>query len=519
METNIGKKVAAVFCAAVLLSVYTSNAAGVPLTEGSGADARDEIQESYAETVDPFIGTGGAGLAAGFVYPGATRPFGMVQFTPTYFARRGGFVINQLSGAGCRHMGNFPTLPVAGALEESPAGLFANRVRITGEKGHAGYYEASVDEGIKAELSVTERTGMARYTFPERGKGTVLIGGGIAATPVSQAAICITGPSSCEGYAEGGNFCGVRTPYKVYFVAEFDARAQETGIWKGDRLVRGASFAEGEGSGVYFTFSLEDGDVIQYKIGVSYVSVENARENLRAENPGWSFTSVKEAAESAWDMYLGKIETAQIEGNVPFKGKNAVMDHRSISFDYLAESLPYPLDTVPRGPGAARCQANAMKMVPFMEEMNQEILKVTGLEGKYELLIDGQPLGVWDAGELAKGINMAELTWSPQYQQALQVMYLNEWRWELERSFRDYAWMQYGFLKPLGCLDLNDRRAVEAIDRHKSGNIWAGIHRDTYARLMYKDVRDTRIAEMDMLTDKIYQINKPVEHRISLRSK
>ena len=316
MKTNIGKKAAAVFGAAVLLSVYASNAAGTPLTEGSGADARDEIQESYAETVDPFIGTGGAGLAAGFVYPGATRPFGMVQFTPTYFARRGGFVINQLSGAGCRHMGNFPTLPVAGALEESPAGLFANRVRITGEKGHAGYYEASVDEGIKAELSVTERTGMARYTFPERGKGTVLIGGGIAATPVSQAAICITGPSSCEGYAEGGNFCGVRTPYKVYFVAEFDARAQETGIWKGDRLVRGASFAEGEGSGVYFTFSLEDGDVIQYKIGVSYVSVENARENLRAENPGWSFTSVKEAAESAWDMYLGKIET---EGTDPLR--------------------------------------------------------------------------------------------------------------------------------------------------------------------------------------------------------
>jgi len=220
---------------------------------------------------------------------------------------------------------------------------------------------------------------------------------------------------------------------------------------------------------------------------------------------------------------VADIEVDAASSNV-IKSENCTIsnirkDRKGISFNYLAESLPYPLDTVARGFGAARCQANAMKMVPFMEEMNQEILKVTGLEGDYELLIDGQPLGVWDAGELAKGINMAELTWSPQYQQALQVMYLNEWRWELERSFRDYAWMQYGFLKPLGCLDLNDRRAVEAIDRHKSGNIWAGIHRDTYARLMYKDVRDTRIAEMNMLTDKIYQINKPVEHRISLRSK
>ena len=220
---------------------------------------------------------------------------------------------------------------------------------------------------------------------------------------------------------------------------------------------------------------------------------------------------------------VADIEVDAASSNV-IKSENCTIsnirkDRKGISFNYLAESLPYPLDTVARGFGAARCQANAMKMVPFMEEMNQEILKVTGLEGDYELLIDGQPLGVWDAGELAKGINMAELTWSPQYQQALQVMYLNEWRWELERSFRDYAWMQYGFLKPLGCLDLNDRRAVEAIDRHKSGNIWAGIHRDTYARLMYMDVRDTRIAEMNMLTDKIYQINKPVEHRISLRSK
>ena len=192
-------------------------------------------------------------------------------------------------------------------------------------------------------------------------------------------------------------------------------------------------------------------------------------------------------------------------------------DRKGISFSYLAESLPYPLDTVARGFGAHRGQAGALKMVPFMEEMNQETLKVTGLEGKYNLYIDDQLLGSWDGKNLAEGINMTELTWSPQYQQALQVMYLNEWRWEIERSFRDFAWMQFGFLKPLGCLDNNDRRAVEAIDRHKAENIWAGIHRDTYARLMHEEVRDTRIAEMNMLTDKIYQINKPVEHRISLR--
>lgn len=319
MKTNIGKKAAAVFGAAVLLSVYASNAAGTPLTEGSGADARDEIQESYAETVDPFIGTGGAGLAAGFVYPGATRPFGMVQFTPTYFARRGGFVINQLSGAGCRHMGNFPTLPVMGKLDASPLDLFFNRVDVSGEKGHAGYYEALVDGGIRAGLTVTERTGMAEYVFPEDASGefgTVIIGGGIAATPISQAAISITGPSSCEGYAEGGNFCGTRTPYKVYFAAEFDAEAVETGIWKGEKFVPSGTFAEGEKSGVYFTFDLDGGRTLHYKVGVSYVSVENAKENLMAENPGWSFSSVKADAEAAWNAMLGKIE---VKGTDPLR--------------------------------------------------------------------------------------------------------------------------------------------------------------------------------------------------------
>ena len=180
---------------------------------------------------------------------------------------------------------------------------------------------------------------------------------------------------------------------------------------------------------------------------------------------------------------VADIEVDAASSNV-IKSENCTIsdirkDRKGISFNYLAESLPYPLDTVARGFGAHRGQAGALKMVPFMEEMNQEILKVTGLEGDYELLIDGQPLGVWDAGELAKGINMAELTWSPQYQQALQVMYLNEWRWELERSFRYYAWMQYGFLKPLGCLVLTDLRAVEAIASHNSGQIWEGHHTTT----------------------------------------
>ena len=72
--------------------------------------------ENYSHLVNPIMGNKGVGLASGYLYPGATYPFGMVQFTPTYFAKNGGFVINQLSGGGCAHMGNFPTFPLKGEL-------------------------------------------------------------------------------------------------------------------------------------------------------------------------------------------------------------------------------------------------------------------------------------------------------------------------------------------------------------------------------------------------------------------
>ena len=285
------------------------------LIGGWGSLSAQNVGSNYARQVNTLIGTKGVGLTSGYLYPGATYPYGMVQFTPSYFSKRSGFVINQLSGGGCEHMGNFPTFPVKGKLKMSPDNILNYRINISEEKGHAGYYEAKVQEDIHAKLTVTERTGMASYEYPaDQQYGTVIIGGGISATPIDQAAIVITAPNKCEGYAEGGNFCGLRTPYKVYFVAEFDTDALESGTWKRDELKPNTTFAEGEYSGVYFTFDVNKKKNIQYKIGVSYVSVENARENLKAENTGWDFLQIQNQAESKWNHYLGKIE---VEGTNP----------------------------------------------------------------------------------------------------------------------------------------------------------------------------------------------------------
>lgn len=302
------------------------------VTSLGGEYTNAQTTKEYARQVNTLIGTKGVGLASGYLYPGATYPYGMVQFTPSYFSKRSGFVINQLSGAGCEHMGNFPTFPLKGKLKFSPNNMLDCRINVSEEKGHAGYYEATVQEDIKAKLTVTERTGMANYEFPvDQQYGTVIIGGGVSATPIEQAAIAITAPNRCEGYAEGGNFCGLRTPYKVYFVAEFDTDALETGTWKRDKLKSGATFAEGSSSGVYFTFDVNQKKKIQYKIGVSYVSVENARENLKAENSDWDFQRIQKQAEDKWNYYLGKIE---VEGTNP--------DRMTQFYTHLYRSFVHP---------------------------------------------------------------------------------------------------------------------------------------------------------------------------------
>lgn len=96
-------------------------------------------------------------------------------------------------------------------------------------------------------------------------------------------------------------------------------------------------------------------------------------------------------------------------------------------------------------------------------------------------------------------------------------MHLNEYRWEIERTFRDYAWMQFGFFQQKGLLFANDRRAIEVMDDNVEKNGWVKGHRDTYTRLMSEAVRDARKQEMEILINKIYEVNKPITRKVQLR--
>jgi hypothetical protein len=196
---------------------------------------------------------------------------------------------------------------------------------------------------------------------------------------------------------------------------------------------------------------------------------------------------------------------------------NLKVSPKIISFDYWAESLPYPLDPIARGWGQKRSQSEAVKIVPFMEEMNQELLKVSGLKGNYRLTIDDVIVGEWSGEKLADGINLAAEKNTPQYNQALSVMYLNEERWEIERRFRDYAWLQFNFFQPRGLLFANNAEAVKLFEESAPNDGWLQAKVDMYGQMVHPAIREAMQHQMDWLTDKIYEINQPEVRKIVLK--
>ncbi len=200
---------------------------------------------------------------------------------------------------------------------------------------------------------------------------------------------------------------------------------------------------------------------------------------------------------------------------------NLKVEEQGLRFMYLAESLPYPIDTLKRGWGAERSAADALPLIPFMKEMNDENLRITGLasEEQYQLFIDGKLMGSWTGSEWEQGINLATIPFTPQYQQALAVLHLNEERWEIERRFRMYAFLQFNVLKPRGLLFNDNAAALDTLNRLAVNNPFIRGNLDTYNKARLAAVRQAWQSEMDMLISDIYRINRPQPHEILVRAK
>lgn len=189
-----------------------------------------------------------------------------------------------------------------------------------------------------------------------------------------------------------------------------------------------------------------------------------------------------------------------------------------LTFDYLAYALPYPLDSISRsGWGNKRSQRDAMQLVPFMEEFNQERFQVTNLEkGMYRLTIDNQFIDNLSSEKLANGVNLADYPNTPQYQQAAKIMYLNEERFEVEKRFREYLWTEYSFLKKEGLLFADDKKAIDKLKEYLPKDGFLRMSYDWYIKAMNPEIRGVWSNYIKSLVETIYKINKPVTHKVRL---
>ncbi len=269
--------------------------------------------------VDPFIGTD----AHGHVFPGATVPFGMVQFSPDtrdsgWDGSSGyhysddsilGFTMNHLTGTGCGDLGNILIMPCVGPVQlvpgNKPGQGYRARFAHQQEKASPGYYSVALpDEGVTVELTATARAGLARFTFPNSSQAHLIMDlqHGIA-NPVTDAGLTVENNHTASGFRRSNGWGGDKV---YYFVMEFSQPFQSFGVAQADHDLPGAETQGRETKG-HFDFQTRSDSPILVRVGLSTVSVEGARRNLHSEIPGWNFDKTARQAGSQWKKALGSI--------------------------------------------------------------------------------------------------------------------------------------------------------------------------------------------------------------------
>jgi predicted alpha-1,2-mannosidase len=304
-------------------------------------------EESLTALVNPMIGTGGHG----HVFLGANVPFGFVQLGPTnrlngwdwcsgYHYSDSviiGFSHLHLSGTGCADLGDIAFLPVLDAEQKQVT--FSHRA----EYANPGYYSVMLDNGIRVELTTTERTGLHRYTLPANAATGYLridLQQGIGGDGVTDCQARQESPTVISGYRFSHGWADRQ---KVFFVAEFSRPVE---ICKDEKNIKVIRFAGGD-------------QPLLVRVGLSAVSIEGAKANLQAEQQGWNFRGTVADADRKWDTQLRKI---QLTGGTP--------DQRTIFYTAMYHTMTAPsvfcdVDGKYRGSDVEVHQGNYMNYTTF----------------------------------------------------------------------------------------------------------------------------------------------------------
>ncbi|MEC3977838.1 GH92 family glycosyl hydrolase [Amycolatopsis sp. H20-H5] len=303
---------------------------------------------SPASYVDPLIGS----ARDGNTFPGATTPSGMLSWSPTSTrgdqtstgaangyqydtTRLRGFSLTHVDGAGCNPgaAGDIPIMPIAADVTSSPSAdktdaIYASDFAHTDESAKPGRYTLGLANGVKTDFAATDRAGIGTFAFPADKPANLLFRTSNSLNGSEDAEIHLDQANrQVTGSVLTGAFCGRRanggvnnrkTYYRLHFVAQFDQAFTATGTWRDAQLAPGGtdttggegyatgSARAGRGSGGYVTF--DPAHKVTMKIALSYVSLEGAEQNLRAElSPRSSVESVASAASRAWNERLGRV--------------------------------------------------------------------------------------------------------------------------------------------------------------------------------------------------------------------
>lgn len=316
--------------------------------------------------VNPFIGTSNYGTTN----PGAVCPQGMMSVVPFNVMGSGsnrfdkdsqwwstpyssdnkfftGFAHGSLSGVGCPDLGSLLLMPTSGELNVDYK-EYGSEYRD--EVAHPGYYSNVLAKyNIKTEATASMRVGLSRFTFP-KGQSHVLLNLGEGLTNESGATIRIVNDTEIEGTKLLGTFCyNPQAVFPVYFVMKVSKAPKKMGYWKKQREMKGVEAQwdvhsgkyklytsytremSGDDIGVWFDYDTEEGEAIEVKMGISYVSIENARLNMNTEQPDFNFDKVRTAASSMWNKDLSVIK---VEG-----GTN---DEKAIFYTGIYHLLIHP---------------------------------------------------------------------------------------------------------------------------------------------------------------------------------
>ena len=236
-----------------------------------------------------------------------------------------GFSHVNLSGVGCPELGTIITMPTSGELSTDYL-LYGSE--YTGETAQPGYYALKLSKyDILAEVASTMRSSIERYTY-RKGKAHVIVNLGQGLTNESGGFIRKVSDTEIEGMRLCGGFCyHSQAVFPQYFVIRVNKSPKEAGFWKKQpNMTAEAAWDEhagkykvytdyaremaGDDLGYRFTYDTEDGEQICVQMGVSFVSCENARQNLEVEQPACNFDQVRAESHRQWEEALERVKVS-----------------------------------------------------------------------------------------------------------------------------------------------------------------------------------------------------------------